>query len=55
MEFSVAMGGRYDLVRMCVASPKDAEGGPEFEFLALVFDYKLNWFLGIGAYIPIGH
>ena len=52
--FSFAAGGRYDPVRMCVASPKDAEGGPAFEFLALVFEYKINWFLGIGAYIPIG-
>lgn len=52
--FSVAAGGRYDQVRMCVASPPGAYGGPAFEFAGFVFEYRFNEIFGLGGYIPIG-
>ena len=47
-------GGRYDNVRMCVASMKDVPGGIAFEFLGFVLEYRVNKNFGIGLYLPIG-
>jgi len=51
---SIAGGGRYDPVRMCIASPAGFPGGPAFEFLGLVCEYRFNKIIGVGAYIPVG-
>ena len=51
--FSVALGGRYDEVRMCAASPAGAKGGIAMEFAGLVFEYKISDTFGIGGYLPI--
>ena len=51
---SVAAGGRYDNVRMCVGSPAGVPGGPAMEPLGLVFEYAFNDNFGMGAYIPVG-
>jgi hypothetical protein len=51
---SLAAGGRYDPVRMCVITPAGVPGGPAFEILAFACEYRFNWFIGIGGYLPIG-
>ena len=51
---SLAAGGRYDNVRMCVASDAGVPGGPAMEPAALVFEYSFNENFGMGAYIPVG-
>ncbi|HAK46146.1 MAG TPA: hypothetical protein DCO79_09560 [Spirochaeta sp.] len=51
---SVAAGGRYDNVRMCIASGAGVPGGIAMEPAALVLEYRLNENFGIGAYLPIG-
>ncbi len=50
---SFAAGGRYDEVRMCVASPAGFKGGPAFEFAAFVLEGRINQYIGLGFYIPI--
>lgn len=50
---SVAAGGRYDDVRMCVASPAGTPGGAAFEPLGLVMEYRFNERFGMGMYLPI--
>jgi len=48
-----AAGGRYDEVRMCVASPAGFKGGPAFEFAAITYEKRINTSAGIGFYIPL--
>lgn len=50
---SLALGARYDPVRMCVASPASFPGGFAGEFLGLTFEYRFNKAVGIGGYLPI--
>ena len=50
---SVAAGGRYDNVRMCIASPAGVPGGIALEPLALVMEYRINEQFGIGTYLPV--
>ncbi|MDC7125541.1 MAG: hypothetical protein PQJ46_08230 [Spirochaetales bacterium] len=51
---SFAAGGRYDNVRMCVASPAGFPGGFAMEPAGLVLEYGVTDNFGIGAYIPLG-
>lgn len=51
---SIAAGGRYDNVRMCIASDAGFPGGIAMEPAALVMEYRFNENFGMGAYLPIG-
>lgn len=50
---SFSAGGRYDEVRMCVASPAGFKGGPAFEFAGFVLEGRFNKYFGMGFYIPV--
>ena len=50
---SVAAGGRYDNVRMCIASPAGTPGGMALEPVGLVMEYRFNERFGMGMYLPI--
>jgi hypothetical protein len=51
---SMAAGGRYDNVRMCIASDAGVPGGIAMEPFGLVFEYRFNENFGMGGYLPIG-
>ncbi len=51
---SAAAGGRYDNVRMCIASPAGTPGGIAMEPAALVLEYRADNQSGFGVYIPVG-
>lgn len=50
---SIAIGGRYDEVRACVASPAGSLGGPAMEFTGFVLEYMFIPHFGVGVYIPL--
>jgi hypothetical protein len=54
LTFMLGLGGRYDDLRMCVASPAGAKGGPVAEFAGLGLRLRPSAALSVDANIPLG-